>query len=537
MSNAPPAPPSLEVLRKEIDAIDEQVHSLLMRRGDIIDRLISVKQTQEVGSAFRPAREADMMRRLVQRHRGILPLDTVESIWRVIISTFTYVQAPFSRACGHSRRTRPRCGIRPGSTSASRCPMWRISAPPPRSMRWRSRRAISRWCRRFPAARRGGSISRPKGAPKIIARLPFIERADHPAALPVFVVSRVADSAMVTEVEMWSVRVSGWNAEVARALSPLAEIVAVPDTAFDGAALLVSVSGSHHPGNHPLGADRGRRLGALFGPRRQPRNALYGDPERRAAECKRACQSGVDDVPPRAEARHSRYCALHPRQEPGGRTRPQGVQAVGQRNPVRPLAARDRGLQGGGGASGGLSGGHLAGAARGDRPLFRARSRPHHLRRRLRRDSQPAGACLSRPRRRGDLHHPRLSGVPDRHHGQRRHQRGRAGNRFHLQCRRHPGQGDAAHQAGVARQPEQPDRHLSAVRRGQAAAQRPAVERAAGARRRLFRLRVAQRLRTRHRAGGDHRQHRGDPHLLQDPRPRRAARSAGCSARRTSSMR
>jgi chorismate mutase len=96
MSKTPPAPPSLEVLRKEIDAIDEQVHGLLMARGDIIDRLISVKQTQEVGSAFRPAREADMMRRLVQRHRGILPLDTVESIWRVIISTFTYVQAPFS---------------------------------------------------------------------------------------------------------------------------------------------------------------------------------------------------------------------------------------------------------------------------------------------------------------------------------------------------------------------------------------------------------------------------------------------------------
>jgi len=57
----------------------------------------------------------------------------------------------------------------------------------------------------------------------------------------VFVVSRVADSAMVTEVEMWSVRVSGWNAKIARALSPLAEIVAVPDAAFDGAALLVSV--------------------------------------------------------------------------------------------------------------------------------------------------------------------------------------------------------------------------------------------------------------------------------------------------------
>src|ERR1700749_1241072 len=96
MPQSPPAPPSLEVLRKEIDSIDGEVHRLLMARGDIIDRLIQVKQTQEVGSAFRPAREADMMRRLVLRHRGILPLDTVESIWRVIIATFTYVQAPFS---------------------------------------------------------------------------------------------------------------------------------------------------------------------------------------------------------------------------------------------------------------------------------------------------------------------------------------------------------------------------------------------------------------------------------------------------------
>ena len=88
--------PSLADLRADIDRIDESMHRLLMERGEIIDRLINVKQTQESGSAFRPAREADMMRRLVDRHTGILPLDTVESIWRVIIATFTYVQAPFS---------------------------------------------------------------------------------------------------------------------------------------------------------------------------------------------------------------------------------------------------------------------------------------------------------------------------------------------------------------------------------------------------------------------------------------------------------
>ena len=93
MSKAPASAPqsaqTLQDLRQEIDRIDEEMHRLLMARGDIISTLISVKKTQEVGSAFRPARETDMMRRLVERHKGVLPLDTVESIWRVIISAFT----------------------------------------------------------------------------------------------------------------------------------------------------------------------------------------------------------------------------------------------------------------------------------------------------------------------------------------------------------------------------------------------------------------------------------------------------------------
>jgi hypothetical protein len=46
---------------------------------------------------------------------------------------------------------------------------------------------------------------------------------------------------MVTEVETWSVRVAGWGAKPARAVTALAETIAVPDSTFDGAALLVSV--------------------------------------------------------------------------------------------------------------------------------------------------------------------------------------------------------------------------------------------------------------------------------------------------------
>src|SRR3981081_4461937 len=74
--------PSLADLRREIDRIDEAMHGLLIERSEIINRLIKVKKTQEKGSAFRPPRQADMMRRLVDRHDGLLPLDTVESIWR-----------------------------------------------------------------------------------------------------------------------------------------------------------------------------------------------------------------------------------------------------------------------------------------------------------------------------------------------------------------------------------------------------------------------------------------------------------------------
>ena len=237
-----PETPALDDLRKEIDRIDETMHQLLMERGEIIDRLIAVKKTQESGSAFRPAREAEMMRRLVKRHKGILPLDTAESIWRVIISTFTYVQAPFSvhadfttgdammrdSARFHFGFTVPliphmgAAGV-VAAVSAAKGDLGLVPAVPVAG-------AGAWW-----------SALEFDSAPKIIARLPFVERADHPAALPVFVISRVADDAKATEAEVWSIRVSGWDAAAAQALTMQADFIAVPDRAFDGAALLVTL--------------------------------------------------------------------------------------------------------------------------------------------------------------------------------------------------------------------------------------------------------------------------------------------------------
>lgn len=89
---------ALSELRARIDAIDAEMHRLLIERGTVIDSLIRTKGTSRPGAAFRPGREADMMRRLVGRHDGALPLATVEHIWREIITTFTRMQAPFDVA-------------------------------------------------------------------------------------------------------------------------------------------------------------------------------------------------------------------------------------------------------------------------------------------------------------------------------------------------------------------------------------------------------------------------------------------------------
>src|SRR5690606_18360861 len=86
-------PTDLAKLRDRIDALDAEMHRLLIQRSQIIDALISVKRTGEAGAAFRPGREAAMMHALVARHEGHLPLVAVEHVWREIISTFTYLQA------------------------------------------------------------------------------------------------------------------------------------------------------------------------------------------------------------------------------------------------------------------------------------------------------------------------------------------------------------------------------------------------------------------------------------------------------------
>ena len=214
--------PTLADLRREIDRIDEAMHRLLMERGEIIDRLIATKGTARSGAAFRPDREASMMRARAARHRGLLPLDTAEGIWRVIIATFTYVQAPFSvhaDISGGDAPMRDSARFHFGFT----VPYRQHDAAPSVIAAVAASRGDLGLVRLDQGASAGAWWRRLEGqdAPKIIARLPFIERPDHPAGTPVLVVSRPLENPGPREVVLYSARLERWSDAAAQALGRL----------------------------------------------------------------------------------------------------------------------------------------------------------------------------------------------------------------------------------------------------------------------------------------------------------------------------
>ena len=80
-ASAAPAPQTtLAKLRAEIDAIDARLHDLLMERAAVIERV--ARDAGKTGAKIRPGREASMLRRLLGRHRGSLPPQTILRFWR-----------------------------------------------------------------------------------------------------------------------------------------------------------------------------------------------------------------------------------------------------------------------------------------------------------------------------------------------------------------------------------------------------------------------------------------------------------------------
>ncbi len=86
----------LPALRSELDRIDDALHDLLMQRAEIVEQVARSGKP----AAFRPGREASIIRRLLARHHGALPPVTLVRIWRELLAGTTSMQGRFSLAVG-----------------------------------------------------------------------------------------------------------------------------------------------------------------------------------------------------------------------------------------------------------------------------------------------------------------------------------------------------------------------------------------------------------------------------------------------------
>lgn len=82
---------TLAALRGQLDRIDDAIHDLLMQRAEVVVQVGPAKR----GVAFRPGREAQIIRRLLARHHGPLPARVLPRLWRELIAATTAMQGSY----------------------------------------------------------------------------------------------------------------------------------------------------------------------------------------------------------------------------------------------------------------------------------------------------------------------------------------------------------------------------------------------------------------------------------------------------------
>lgn len=96
------APSDLQGLRRRLDEIDDRLQDLLIDRAEIVG-LVRASKRDGNQAAFQPAREAEIIRRLVRRHHGPFPVATLVRMWREMLAATVSLQSPFSVAVLASR--------------------------------------------------------------------------------------------------------------------------------------------------------------------------------------------------------------------------------------------------------------------------------------------------------------------------------------------------------------------------------------------------------------------------------------------------
>ena len=101
--DTPPAG-ALDRIREEIDDIDDAMLALLAKRFAAVERKCARSRPASgaiVQSPIRPAREAAILRRLVDAKPDTVPAELRIRLWRAIISASTADASPVADPCRH----------------------------------------------------------------------------------------------------------------------------------------------------------------------------------------------------------------------------------------------------------------------------------------------------------------------------------------------------------------------------------------------------------------------------------------------------
>jgi len=90
-------PLDLEELRRRLDAIDDRLQDLLIDRAEVVALVAEHKRGNNL-IFYQPEREAQIIRRLVARHHGRLPLASLVRIWRELLAATVSLETPFAVA-------------------------------------------------------------------------------------------------------------------------------------------------------------------------------------------------------------------------------------------------------------------------------------------------------------------------------------------------------------------------------------------------------------------------------------------------------
>jgi chorismate mutase/prephenate dehydratase len=91
-------PSDLEQLRRSIDEIDDGLLDLLIERIGVVSRIDAFKHESDGVAAHQPARETEIIRRLIERNRGAFPAATLVRMWRELLAATVRQQSAFAVA-------------------------------------------------------------------------------------------------------------------------------------------------------------------------------------------------------------------------------------------------------------------------------------------------------------------------------------------------------------------------------------------------------------------------------------------------------